>query len=75
MIQYQTWKSGLHILITVEHGSIQVAFPTNQKDIEDICNADCTLYAFWVEGKNYSCDIYGNGDFYHNIADFNILED
>lgn len=49
MIQYQTWKSGLHILITAEHGSIQIAFPTNQKDIEDICNADCTLYAFWID--------------------------
>ena len=59
MIQYQTWKSGLHILITVEHGSVQIAFPTNQKDIEDICNADCTLYAFWVD-KDYRNKGIGN---------------
>lgn len=28
-----------------------------------------------VEGKIFSCEIYGNGDFYHNVANFNFLKD
>lgn len=28
-----------------------------------------------VNGKQYSCDVYGNGDFYHSIAEFKLLED
>lgn len=26
-----------------------------------------------INGKQYSCDVYGNGDFYHSIAEFNKL--
>ena len=51
MVQFQTWESGLHILITNEacRGSVQVCFPVKQEDKENICNADCILYALWVD--------------------------
>ena len=28
-----------------------------------------------VNGKLYSCNVYGNGDFYHSIAEFKLLDD
>ena len=61
MIQFQIWENGLDILITDEekHGSVQVAFPTKLKDKEDICGADCILYALWVD-KNWRGKDTGN---------------
>ena len=44
-------------------------------DEVEIIHDDGNYFEVCVGDKNYSCDIYGNGDFYHNIADFNILED
>lgn len=44
------------------------------KDVEIIYD-DGNYFEVCVEGRNYSCDIYGNGDSYHNVADFNSLED
>ena len=44
-------------------------------DEVEIIHDDGNYFEVLVEGQNYSCDIYGNGDFYHNIADFNMLED
>ena len=46
MIQYQTWDSGLNILITQEHGSIQIVFPI---DIGYIADSDCIFQALWVD--------------------------
>lgn len=40
-----------------------------------ITHDDNNYFEVCVEGKIYSCDIYGNGDSYHNVADFNLLED
>lgn len=42
-------------------------------DVE-ITHDDNNYFEVCVEGKIYSCNIYGNGDFYHNVADFNLLE-
>jgi len=28
-----------------------------------------------VDGKIYSCSIYSDGDFYHSVADFNLLKE
>ena len=28
-----------------------------------------------VNSKLYSCDVYGNGNFYHSIAEFKLLEE
>ena len=70
MVQFQTWESGLHILITNEacRGSVQVYFPVKQKDKENICNADCILYALWVDpqwrGK-------GGGNYMLRAAEYN----
>lgn len=44
-------------------------------DEVEIIHDDGNYFEVCVEGKNYSCDIYGYGDFHHNIADFNILKD
>ena len=70
MIQFQTWENGLHILITDEekHGSVQVAFPTKLKDKEDICGADCILYALWVDPQWRS---KGSGDYMLRAAEYN----
>lgn len=70
MIQFQTWESGLHILITNEQyrGSVQVCFPAKLEDKEQICNADCVLYALWVDpqwrGK-------GSGNYMLRTAEYN----
>lgn len=44
-------------------------------DDVEITLDDDNYFEVCVEGKIYSCNIYGNGDFYHNVADFNLLED
>ena len=44
-------------------------------DDVEITHDDSNYFEVCVEGKIYSCNIYGNGDFYHNVADFNLLED
>lgn len=44
-------------------------------DEAEIIHDDGNYFEVCVEGKIYSCNIYGNGDFYHNVADFNSLED
>lgn len=44
-------------------------------DDVEITHDDNNYFEVCVEGKIYSCNIYGNGDFYHNVADFNLLED
>lgn len=60
----------LHILITNEvcRGSVQVCFPVKQEDKENICNADCILYALWVDpqwrGK-------GGGNYMLRAAEYN----
>lgn len=70
MVQFQTWESGLHIFITNEtyRGSVQVCFPVKQEDKENICNADCILYALWVDpqwrGK-------GGGNYMLRAAEYN----
>ena len=43
-------------------------------DVE-ITRDDNNYFEVCVEGKSYSCDIYCNGDFYHNVADFNLLKE
>lgn len=44
-------------------------------DDVEITHDDSNYFEVCVEGKIYSCNIYGNGDFYHNVADFNLLEE
>lgn len=41
----------------------------------EITHDDGNYFEVSVNGKSYSCDVYGNGDFYHSIADFKLLED
>ena len=36
---------------------------------------DGNYFEVSVNCKSYSCDVYGNGDFYHSIAEFKLLED
>lgn len=43
-------------------------------DDVEITYDDNNYFEVCVEGKSYLCNIYGNGDFYHNVADFNLLE-
>ncbi len=43
-------------------------------DEVEIIHDDGNYFEVCVEGKNYSCEIYGNGDFYHNLANFELLE-
>ena len=43
-------------------------------DVE-ITRDDYSYFEGCGEGKSYSCDIYWNGDFYHNVADFNLLKE
>lgn len=50
MIQYQIWDFGLNILITQEHGSIQVIFPISREyTTEYIADADCIFHTLWVD--------------------------
>lgn len=44
-------------------------------DDVEITYDDNNYFEVCVEGKSYSCNIYGDGDFYHNVADFNLLEE
>lgn len=41
----------------------------------EITHDDGNYFEVSVNGKSYSCDVYGNGDFYHSIAEFKLLED
>lgn len=36
---------------------------------------DGNYFEVSVDGKKYSCDVYGNGDSYHNIAEFKLVEE
>lgn len=40
-----------------------------------ITHDDGNYFEVSVNCKSYSCDVYGNGDFYHSIAEFKLLED
>lgn len=44
-------------------------------DEVEITHDDNNYFEVSVEGKTYSCNVYGNGDFYHCVADFNLLEE
>ena len=41
----------------------------------EITHDDGNYFEISVNGKSYSCDVYGNGDSCHFIADFELLED
>lgn len=41
----------------------------------EITHDDGNYFEVSVNCKSYSCDVYGNGDFYHSIAEFKLLED
>lgn len=41
----------------------------------EITHDDGNYFEVSVNCKLYSCDVYGNGDFYHSIAEFKLLED
>lgn len=49
MIQKQTWKDEIRILITDEenHGSVQISIPLYVSDI--FGKADALIYALWVD--------------------------
>lgn len=40
-----------------------------------ITHDDGNYFEVSANGKLYSCNVYGNGDFYHSIAEFKLLED
>ena len=40
----------------------------------EITHDDGNYFEVSVNCKSYSCDVYGNGDFYHSIAEFKLLE-
>lgn len=44
-------------------------------DEVEITHDDGTYFEVSVNGKSYSCDVYGNGGFYHYIAEFKLLEE
>lgn len=44
-------------------------------DEAEIIHDDGNYFEVCVEGKIFSCNIYGDGDFYHNVANFNFLKD
>ena len=44
-------------------------------DEAEIIHDDGNYFEVCVEDKIFSCDIYGDGDFYHNVANFNFLKD
>ena len=61
----------LHILVLVV---VFLYFKDNiLPDEAEIIHDDGNYFEVCVEGKIYSCDIYGNGDFYHNVANFNFF--
>lgn len=41
----------------------------------EITHDDGNYFEVSVNGKLYNCDVYGNGDFYHSIAEFKLLEE
>ena len=41
----------------------------------EITHDDGNYFEISVNGKSYSCNVYGNGDPCHFIADFELLED
>lgn len=41
----------------------------------EITHDDGNYFEVSVNGKLYNCNVYGNGDFYHSIAEFKLLED
>ena len=43
-------------------------------DEVEITHDDNNYFEVSVNGKTYSCDVYGNGDFYHSISEFKLLE-
>ena len=44
-------------------------------DEVEITHDDTNYFEVSVNGKIYSCNVYGNGDFYHSIAEFKLLEE
>ena len=44
-------------------------------DEVEITHDNSNYFEVSVNGKSYSCEVYGNGDFYHSIAEFKLLED
>lgn len=42
-------------------------------DEVEITHDDNNYFEVSVNGKTYSCDVYGNGDFYQSIAEFKLL--
>lgn len=44
-------------------------------DEVEITHDDGNYFEVSVKGISYSCEVYGNGDFYHSIAEFKLLED
>ena len=44
-------------------------------DEVEITHDDGNYFEVSVNGKSYSCDVYGNGGFYHSIAEFKLLEE
>lgn len=44
-------------------------------DEVEITYDDGNYFEVSVNGKQYSCNVYGNGDFYHNVAMFELLEE
>lgn len=58
--------------------NIQAAEYFKEKILPDeieITHDDGNYFEVSVNGKQYSCDVYGNGDFYHSVAMFKLLEE
>ena len=57
MIQKQTWKDDIRILITDEenHGSVQISIPLYVSDIYG--KADALIYALWVDVAYRRCGV------------------
>lgn len=61
-----------------ESDSIQAAeyFKENiLPDEVEITHDDNNYFEVSVNGKTYSCNVYGDGGFYHSIAEFKLLEE
>lgn len=43
-------------------------------DEVEITHDDGNYFEVSANGKTYSCDVYGNGDFYSNVAEFKLLK-
>lgn len=57
MIQKQTWKDEIRILITDEknHGSVQISIPLYVSDI--FSKADALIYALFVDDTHRRCGV------------------